>query len=180
MIVGLVGYIGAGKSTVAHILATQYDMERMSFAGPLKNICADMLHTAEPTYLRAAQIREAMDDPQRKRTYRALLQWYGQYMRDLDPDYWVKQMRESLRGLDVLNPVIDDVRYPNEAQMLLDRGAVLVRVKRSVADEEARLGTLLHESEQHVLTLPVTHYIDNNGSLGDLDLMVRRLMEELY
>jgi hypothetical protein len=49
--------------------------------------------------------------------------------RDADPDYWVKAMRLdlcSLVGRDTI--IIDDVRYPNEAALIHERGGLTVRL----------------------------------------------------
>ena len=69
-------------------------------------------------------------------SYRKLMQVYGtEYRRKQDPEYWVKKTRAAvqealLRGTKLV--VIDDVRFPDEAQMVLDEGGILVRVERPV------------------------------------------------
>ena len=44
MIIGLVGWIGSGKNTVADILATQHEYKRDSFAAPLKDAVSNIFN----------------------------------------------------------------------------------------------------------------------------------------
>ena len=131
-VIGLTGFAGSGKSTVAEYLVKEHGFTRLSFAAPLKK----MLRTLNPIlsfedsgdtqvdHVRVgdlfspelgwteAQIKE---DPKLGPEYRRLLQVLGtDCIRAVDPEFWVnaalKQMvHESGRY------VFDDVRFPNEA-----------------------------------------------------------------
>lgn len=59
-----------------------------------------------------------------------LLQWWGtDYRREQDTDYWVKKMFADMSvNLDVA--LITDVRFPNEAQGIKQRGGYNVNVAR--------------------------------------------------
>ena len=62
-------------------------------------------------------------------TYRQLLQaWGTEYRRRQDPDYWVKRLEKKLRGLERV--VIDDVRFPNEVEMIQRLGGKVIRIDR--------------------------------------------------
>ncbi len=67
-------------------------------------------------------------------TIRRLLQWWGtEYRRRQDPDYWVKAWESAYRQLQstIRHILVDDVRFPNEAQVIRRNGGVLVRVERA-------------------------------------------------
>ena len=59
--------------------------------------------------------------------------------------------------------VITDVRFPNEADLILGLGGELVRVDRP----GVRAGDQ-HASESQVLSLPATSILRNTGTLEDL------------
>jgi hypothetical protein len=59
-----------------------------------------------------------------------LLQWWGtEYRRRQDPDYWVNKLTEAIPGkLDMV--LITDVRFPNEAECIKNRGGYNVKIQR--------------------------------------------------
>lgn len=59
-----------------------------------------------------------------------LLQWWGtEYRRAQDPDYWVKKMFATVpKETDLV--LITDVRFPNEAQGITQRGGYTIKVER--------------------------------------------------
>ncbi len=59
-----------------------------------------------------------------------LLQWWGtEYRRKQDPDYWVKKLFQSIPdNLDIA--MITDVRFPNEALGITQRGGYTIKVER--------------------------------------------------
>lgn len=126
-VIGLTGYAGAGKSTVAEYLVNAHGFERVSFAAPLKK----MLRTLDP-YLEEpvdgevvrlsdlfalyteAQIKEGPFGDE----YRRLLQVLGtDCIRAVDEDFWVNA---ALKQMDDFEGryVFDDVRFPNEAKVI--------------------------------------------------------------
>lgn len=61
---------------------------------------------------------------------RTLLQWWGtDYRRWQDPDYWVKSLRCWLHNHVEASVVVDDVRFPNEADLIHEMGGLLVRLE---------------------------------------------------
>lgn len=81
---------------------------------------------------------------------RQLLQHWGGARRAQDPDYWVVQLRDAIRNINkesVMGDaegdaavaaggvtrlvIVDDMRYPNEADMLRGLGGVLIRLEVS-------------------------------------------------
>lgn len=125
VLIGLVGRKQSGKDTFADYLVSQYGFTKQAFAGPVKEVCRAMFLLTP----------EQLEDPQQKETVdgrwgltpRQMMQKVGTDMvrRVWDEDFWLKNMDLRLCGGDV---VVSDVRFPNEAQYIRDRGGVLVRI----------------------------------------------------
>lgn len=170
MLVGFTGPMRAGKSTAAMHLVVHRGFVKMSIAGPVKRDCARMLEFigAGPY----AQIEEEMRSTIAKEQYRGLMQWYGVYRRERDPDHWVRLMRCRLelvlaRGLDVC---IDDVRFLNEASMLRELGGHIVCI------DSTRATISDHASERDWQQMGVDAVIWNDTSL---DALYQALDEEM-
>ena len=130
-VVGITGYAGSGKSTVANYLVEAHGYTRLSFAAPLKK----MLRTLNPIMpdsrpgkdLHLATVLELFggDETKLKASYygdeyRRLLQVLGtDCIRAVDPDFWVKAATAQMTDDGGLY-VFDDVRFPNEAQVIKD------------------------------------------------------------
>lgn len=126
-ILGIAGKQKSGKSTLAAALARVYPVERTAFAAPLKR-WADELW---PGLSKDA-----------KRPY---LQGFGQGLRELDPDAWVNYWRRGVEASDFFGRerapvliIVDDVRFPNEAQAVKDLGGLLLRLNVTPAQQLAR------------------------------------------
>lgn len=128
VLIGLIGRKQSGKDTFADYLVSHYGFEKHAFAGPVKEVCRVMFQLT----------MEQLEDPQQKEKVderwglspRQMMQKVGTDMvRHMwGEDFWLKNMDLRLCGGDV---VISDVRFPNEAQYIRDRGGVLVRIVRS-------------------------------------------------
>jgi hypothetical protein len=123
LIIGFIGKAGAGKTTVANYLIQKYNFKIFSFAEPLKQ----MIVTAGMCK------REELYGVNKTENARWLMQKLGTeiFRNQVDPDYWVKRGGAIISLLLKLGDVvIDDVRFPNEAQYISDKGGLLVRVVR--------------------------------------------------
>lgn len=70
--------------------------------------------------------------------------------------------------------VVTDVRYPSEYKALKDLGCVFVQVRRNLTKEQlANVST--HSSDTVYSEMVPDFTIDNNGTLEDLELKVRKL-----
>lgn len=134
MIIGLTGRKGCGKSSVANIFRDRLGYEILSFASPIKDMLRVLgLGDAE---LNDPTIKEIVLDEYGK-SPRELMQILGtEFGRDLiDPRIWVTALEKRIEaGTDY---VIDDVRFPNEAEMIHARGGKVVRIYRPAQEEEA-------------------------------------------
>lgn len=138
MIVGISGKIGTGKSTVArylheHLFHAGYPVLRQPFAGLLKSEVAEKFGFprafCDTTEGKDIVIEHALLP--RPMRVREILQWYGtDVIRAEEPDYWVMAMDKLLEPVSSRTVIIiDDVRFPNEADFVRRQGGLLVRLR---------------------------------------------------
>jgi hypothetical protein len=144
-LVGLSGKSKSGKSTLAKYLESEYGWHRVSLANSLKlMVRAHFGLSAEQVY------GEAKDSPCgyfhsdgiTPRTPRDILIWMGLAYRQVDPDYWIKQVSDEMRD-DKIN-VIDDIRFVNEADWVVANGGLMLRLERDI---DLRGGDINDQSE---------------------------------
>jgi hypothetical protein len=162
-LIGLTGFKGSGKDTVAGMLMRGFDYHQVAFADSLK-IEVSEVSGASRAYLEEHK-RRGPEHP--KGWVRMLLQAWGQMRRDMcGEDYWIRQV--PLRS----GFVVSDVRYPNEAQAIKRAGGYLVHISREGCTSDG------HSSEQ-VLDQWIDCAITNNGTVDDLVGAVRGLMSHI-
>jgi len=169
-IVALCGSAGSGKSTAAEFLVRKHHYARLSYAAPIKKMILCLLTEAGVGPLTAKEMivgkfKEDPHDALAGHSPRYAMQTLGtEWGRErMAQDFWrrillrkAKQLLDS--GIDV---VVDDLRFPDEAEALKALGALIVRIERPVEAVES------HASEQQ--DFPVDVVIDNTGSIGELE-----------
>lgn len=140
MIIGVVGFIGSGKDTIADYLVNIHEFRRESFANTLKDAVSsvfgwprDMLEG------RSKSSREWRDqvDPWwserlgRNITPRCILQQWGTEVcrHGFHDDIWIASLENKLRHSQD-DVVISDCRFPNEIRAIRDQGGIVIRVIR--------------------------------------------------
>ena len=132
MIIGISGKIGTGKTTLSNLLLERLPgYERVAFGDCLKEETAETFgFPLEWAYSERGKAQTVEFERERipyEMTVRELLQWYGtDVCRAADPDYWIKAMADRIG--DKTNVIIDDVRFPDEAEFVEARGGFLVRL----------------------------------------------------
>ncbi len=128
--IGFTGKAGVGKSTIAILIEAKYGYRRRAFADPLKSALVQM--TGLPMrYFTEIELKEKII-PWIGKSPRELMQLMGtDFVRHMiNTDFWVVRMKEFLINTEH-NIVIDDIRFPGEAQMIRDLGGQIVHLRRS-------------------------------------------------
>ena len=188
-LIGIVGFIGSGKSTMSDHLVDQHGFTSMSFASNLKDASAaifqwprDMLECNTPESRAWREIADPywsqkMNQPI---TPRSVLQQVGTDVlrRHFYDDIWIASLEKKL--LNTSGPiVIPDVRFPNELKMLATLGAKFAWIRRGPEPVWAKeaianpacmpiLYSSVHESEYKWVNSANYHVIRNDGTLDQL------------
>jgi predicted kinase len=148
-IVAFSGPAGSGKTTAAKHLVTDHGYRRIRFADPIKDMLRDFGLTFDQI---DGPLKETPCDLLCGKTPRRAMQLLGdEYGRQLiGNDIWVRawerRFEEAMLWSSDTRIVVDDLRYPNELDVLLRHDALIIRVHRP-----AVLAVEAHASENHVL-----------------------------
>jgi hypothetical protein len=145
-IIALTGPKGTGKSTLAAHLVRLHGYRHFSFAQPIREMAKVLVPELNWDHLTTAEKETPV--PWLGVTPRHILQTLGtEWGREqVSPEVWVRVMLHTLdqaAKAGVRRAVVDDVRFPNEAEALLARGAELYGMRRE-APQDAPDG---HSSE---------------------------------
>lgn len=203
MIIGICGFIGSGKDTIADYLVNFHEFRRESFANTLKDAVASVFGwdrvMLEGRTKEAREWREQVDPWWAERldmptlTPRWVLQYWGTEVcrRGFHDDIWIASLENKLRNSRD-HVVISDCRFPNEIQSIKDAGGTIVWVKRgdlpawydlaisanqgnNYALQELKLQKI-HASETSWVGTEFDHIIDNDGTINDLFQTVENLI----
>jgi len=185
--IGLMGYAGSGKDTVADHLVLKHGYTKMSFAAALRRECALAFPRTPPHTWTDRSKKDlphkslwwqmCVDTDFRKLLLsiraanlsippspRQIMQWWGtEYRRVEDLDYWTKQLKHTIDACDG-SVVITDVRFPNEVALVKSYGGTLWRINRRTSQP-----VNAHVSET---PLPFDDLIPNDCSLASLHTYV--------
>ena len=141
MIIGICGFISAGKDTVADYLVNYHQFRRESFANSLKDAVAYVFGwdrtMLEGRTKAAREWREQVDPWWAERlnmphlTPRWVLQYWGTEVcrKSFHDDIWIASLENKLRN-STDDIVISDCRFPNEIKSIKDAGGIVIRVVR--------------------------------------------------
>jgi len=204
MIIGVCGFIGSGKDTVADYLVNQHEFRRESFAGNLKDAVSAVFgwdrEMLEGKSKDARDWREEVDEWWANRlnmptlTPRWVLQYWGTEVgrKSFHTDIWIASLENKLRKSQD-NVIISDCRFPNEVDSIKNAGGKIVWVIRGELPtwyETAKransgditainfMNTLnIHSSEWAWLNADFDLEIYNNGDIAELYDCVERILE---
>ena len=176
MIIGLTGYAQSGKDTVAKVLVENYGFTRVAFADKIREYLYEMNPmfdsiAGEPVFVRDRVDRDGWEKAKQSPQIRRLLQNSGVAARKIfGENFWVNQALGPI-GIGYPNVVITDVRFTNEADTLKANGAQIWRIKRQGVEAVNN-----HVSEHELDGYKVDQIFTNNGTLEDLELMIKTRM----
>jgi dephospho-CoA kinase len=184
--IAIVGQLRSGKDAVAEYLAQNYGYTRFAFGDELKRYYHELFGPSE------TKPREGY-------------QWFGQTMRERDPDIWVRKCFEAISARErqdsvyydmpwnahhrqPFRAVISDLRQPNEFQACKRQGYVIIRVTAPEAlridraiksGDTFNLRDLTHDTESHARSFDVDYEIVNDGTLAELYAKVDAIVTEV-
>ena len=141
MIIGLVGWIGSGKSTAADFLTTVHGFDNASFAGAVKDVISVAFgwprELLEGKTANSRRWREQVDHWWAARldmphlTPRWVMQyWATDLLRNqFHKDFWIASLERKLCARDN-SVVITDCRFPNEIDAVRRIGGQIIWVLR--------------------------------------------------
>jgi hypothetical protein len=166
---------GSGKSTVANMT---WDFKKISFASPMREFCANLLSALGHDGVVLLRDRDKKEEKIAEIgvSPRQMMQTLGtEWGRScIHPELWIMvaagavEQQQKL-GRDV---VIDDVRFPNEAEMVHRLGGELWLVDRPGVVYEGE-----HASEGALADVLPDVVVNNSGSLEHLREVVAALLE---
>ena len=204
-LVGIVGFIGAGKNTVSSVFK-RHGFREESLASPLKDACAHIF--AWPRALLDGVTEKSRHWREKPDTFwslalgtpvtpRKMLQWLGTdvFRNSLHRDIWLMSLLRRIRS-QAGSVVITDVRFPNEIDAIKRLGGVVVRVKRgpdppwfetaakaargsSTAAAFMQKNVNTHSSEWQWSGSVADYIINNDGNIEELKTQTRMVIYDI-
>jgi hypothetical protein len=203
MIIGVCGFIGSGKDTVADYLVNFHEFRRESFASTLKDAVAAVFGwdrtMLEGRTAEAREWREQVDPWWAERlamptlTPRWVLQYWGTEVgrRSFHDDIWIASLENKLRNSKD-SIVVSDCRFPNEIDSIKKLGGKIIWVQRGELPSwydlalEANKGSnialnglkaaKIHASEWSWIGHEFDAILDNNGTIEELYRQIKNLL----
>lgn len=186
-IIGITGRKGHGKDAIANVLVNEFGFRRVAFADALKRAVMEIYDLSYDQCFGSQAEKEAID-PRWGLSARQIMQRFGtETARSVHPDTWVRSWRvdaqramqgtvwfcgdlgwRKVRSGPCCGIVVPDVRFDNEVRAVLALGGVLARVHRP-----GPVSVDTHESEAGVDPSMVSVFIQNGGTLEELERVVR-------
>lgn len=205
MIIGICGFIGSGKDTVADYLVNFHEFRRESFANTLKDAVSSVFGwdrtLLEGRTKEAREWREQVDPWWAERldmptlTPRWVLQYWGTEVcrRAFHDDIWIASLENKLRNSRD-HVVISDCRFPNEITSIKRAGGKIIWVKRGAlpdwyetavsansghnfAIQELKIKKI-HASETAWVGTEFDAVIENDSTIDDLYKQISNLLED--
>jgi len=180
-LIGLSGKARSGKNTAAYYIQERLgeDASIDSFAGNLKRVCMEAFgFTANQVYGNEKLVVDSFWG----NTPVYFLQKVGTelFRNMIDKDFWCKSLMKTVdRVLEYEDNIIiiDDVRFPNEADAIKERGGILIRINREERPDTGRDPN--HPSEIALDDYEGFDYIiDNDGTIEELYNKLEVILEQ--
>ena len=202
VLIGIVGKKMVGKDVVAFQLCKEFGFESMAFAKPIKEV-AELLFGFDIRQLETSEGKETVDKwwgitPRKALQHigQAMRELDLPELKDEESEsesrsgrssssivmngkgsFWLRYFFDkydsALTVNNVLDMVVSDVRFKNEAFALKSRGAILIRIVRDTKSKDNDV------SEQEQNDINCDYVIQNNGTFAELAENVRALMSKI-
>ena len=182
----LVGKMGSGKSTISDFLVSK-NYVKFSLATWLKD-------TIDSTYeLSTKSKNDKIIIGDKEYTKRKLYQYFGtEVIRNFDNDFHVRRLLLNIRGYECVKSftrfVIDDVRFPNEIELIKKQYDVITI--KLVCPDEVRKQRLIdrdggydendfnHVSETNIDLLYCDYRVDTNIPEEDVIKIIKQILKK--
>lgn len=208
-LIGIIGFIGSGKDTVATILSDKHGFMKDSFSKSLKDACAMMFdwprNMLEGDTNESREWREIVDPwwaeqlsiPNFSPRYALQIMGTDVLRNNFHQDLWFLTLRNRIRKNPDQDVVISDVRFPNEIKFIQDQGGILIRVNRgpspvwfetailankgnSIAkDIMTKTYSTAHLSEWAWVGSKIDYDINNDSTLESLSMQVSDILSKI-
>jgi hypothetical protein len=177
MIIGLIGFIGSGKDTVAQEFV-KLNYKKDSFAAPLKDVCAAMFgwprELLEGDTVESREFRETPDMFWTRKlgidnfTPRLALQLVGTDVlrNQFSQDIWLNSLEYRIRKntSNKESIVISDARFKNELELIREMGGKIIWVRRGDLPEWYDIASSAHTGNAVSKKIMQTRYRDIHES----------------
>lgn len=201
MIIGILGAKNSGKNTVANYLISNYNFTKIAYADPVKDICSILF----------GWNRELLEgDTDESRNWREIIDVYWEeklkikgftprlaltlvgtdiFREHLNQNIWVDSLIKKIKDK---NYVVTDCRHIRETKEILNKGGIIIRVRRdempnweslakkavfgdkSAKNKMKKMG--FHISEYEWVCCEYTYDIINNESIEKLYTQIQNIM----
>lgn len=176
MIIGLIGKMRSGKSTVKDILVSKYDYKSVAFGDMLKLTLSLIYNVPIQTFYSNEGKKKIVH---KNMTARELMQKFGDAVRSIDWDSWNIPVENFIMSEPLKDHiVIDDVRFKSEANMIHKHGGILWKVIRDLVPLKYDEAKHISETEQDEIV--PDYSLDNSSSIEDLEIKVDSLLKESF
>ena len=161
MIIGVCGFIGSGKDTIADYLTNFHGFRRESFANSLKDAVSKVFGwdrtMLEGRTKQSREWRDQVDTWWAERlgmpnlTPRWILQYWGTEVcrASFHDDIWIASLENKLRT-STDDIVISDCRFPNEIKSIRNAGGIVIRVVRGSEPEWYNDALAVNRGPRHI------------------------------
>lgn len=174
-LIGITGHMGSGKNAVGKFLEED-GYKCVALADKVREM-AIVINPILSDNIRLEQLVDNVgwDNAKKNPEVRRLLQVIGtDAIRNMvNQDAWINMLDAQIDQIGLKRYAVTDVRFANECRWIQRRSGIVVRVMRN-----GFYGNQ-HTSENQIDTLRSDFVIVNNGTLEELGMNVKKLMNEL-
>lgn len=125
-------YPGVGKTTLARTIADCEGAEVISFAEPMRSMVESLFKYTDSDFYDWYKRRKEDTEPTLKTSIRHMMRTLGtEWGRNcIRENFWVDIAEEKIKSSCASIVVFDDMRFPNEYEMLKKHGAKFIKIVR--------------------------------------------------